>query len=65
MGETGRVTDAIPTPHIALNDGHRIPQFGLGVWQIDDAEAERVVRPRSLEAFRLQNAHAMGRTSQR
>jgi len=37
------MTDAIPTPHITLNDGHRIPQFGLGVWQVDDAEAERVV----------------------
>ncbi|UTT61658.1 aldo/keto reductase [Microcella humidisoli] len=37
------MTDAIPTPHITLNDGHRIPQFGLGVWQIDDDEAHRVV----------------------
>jgi 2,5-diketo-D-gluconate reductase A len=37
------MTDAIPTPHITLNDGHRIPQFGLGVWQIDDDEAHGVV----------------------
>jgi 2,5-diketo-D-gluconate reductase A len=37
------MTDAIPTPSITLNDGHRIPQFGLGVWQIDDDEAHRVV----------------------
>lgn len=37
------MTDAIPTPHLTLHDGHRIPQFGLGVWQVDDAEAERVV----------------------
>ncbi len=37
------MTDAIRTPHLTLNDGHRIPQFGLGVWQIDDDEAQRVV----------------------
>lgn len=37
------MTHAIPTPSISLNDGHRIPQFGLGVWQIDDDEAHRVV----------------------
>lgn len=37
------MTDAIPTPHITLHDGTSIPQFGLGVWQVDDAEAERVV----------------------
>ena len=37
------MTDAIATPHITLNDGQRIPQFGLGVWQVDDSEAERVV----------------------
>jgi 2,5-diketo-D-gluconate reductase A len=37
------MTDAIPTPYLTLHDGHRIPQFGLGVWQVDDAEAERVV----------------------
>ncbi len=37
------MTDAIPTPYLTFSDGHRIPQFGLGVWQIDDDEAERVV----------------------
>lgn len=37
------MTDAIPTPYLTLHDGHRIPQFGLGVWQVDDAEADRVV----------------------
>ena len=37
------MTDAIATPHLTFSDGHTIPQFGLGVWQIDDAEAERVV----------------------
>jgi len=35
--------DAIPTPFLTLHDGHRIPQFGLGVWQVDDDVAERVV----------------------
>lgn len=37
------MTDAIPTPHLTFSDGHSIPQFGLGVWQVDDSEAERVV----------------------
>ncbi len=37
------MTHAIPTPHLTLNDGHTIPQFGLGVWQVDDDEAARVV----------------------
>lgn len=37
------MTHAIPTPSFTLNDGHSIPQFGLGVWQIDDDEAHRVV----------------------
>lgn len=37
------MTYAIPTPHLTFSDGHSIPQFGLGVWQIDDDEAARVV----------------------
>jgi len=37
------MTDAIATPHLTFNDGHSIPQFGLGVWQVDDDEAQRVV----------------------
>lgn len=37
------MTHAIPTPHLTLSDGHTIPQFGLGVWQVDDNEAARVV----------------------
>jgi len=28
---------------LTLNSGHTIPQLGLGVWQISDGEAERVV----------------------
>lgn len=30
-------------PLLPLNDGHAIPQIGLGTWPMDDAEAERVV----------------------
>lgn len=31
------------TPIHTLNDGRRIPQLGLGVWQVPDADAARVV----------------------
>src|SRR5690606_25707805 len=31
------------TPPVPLNDGHAIPQIGLGTWPLDDAEAERVI----------------------
>ena len=31
------------TPPVPLNDGHAIPQIGLGTWPLGDAEAERVV----------------------
>jgi 2,5-diketo-D-gluconate reductase A len=37
------MTDAIPTPHLTLNDGRSIPQLGLGVFLVDPAEAERIV----------------------
>ncbi|MBN8714786.1 MAG: aldo/keto reductase [Xanthomonadales bacterium] len=30
-------------PSILLNDGHRIPQLGLGIWQVPDADTARVV----------------------
>ena len=30
-------------PHIALNDGHTIPQLGFGVFKVDPAETERIV----------------------
>ncbi|MFJ8162686.1 aldo/keto reductase [Streptomyces sp. NPDC096136] len=30
-------------PHIRLNNGTLMPQLGFGVWQVPDAEAERVV----------------------
>lgn len=37
------MTDAIPTPHLTLNDGNRIPQLGLGVFLVEPDEAERIV----------------------
>ena len=30
-------------PTLTLNDGHTIPQLGFGVFQVDPAEAERIV----------------------
>lgn len=30
-------------PTITLNDGHAMPQFGLGVWQMPEDETERLV----------------------
>lgn len=30
-------------PHVTLNDGHRIPQIGFGVYQVTPAEVEDVV----------------------
>ncbi len=43
MSDDGGMTDAIPTPHLTLNDGRSIPQLGLGVFLVDPAEAERIV----------------------
>jgi len=40
-------------PSLALNDGHSIPQIGLGTWPLDDDEAERTV----LTAFELGYRH--------
>ena len=37
------MTDAIPTPHLTLSDGHSIPQLGLGVFLVEPDEAERIV----------------------
>ena len=37
------MTDAIPSPHLTLNDGNRIPQLGLGVFLVEPDEAERIV----------------------
>ncbi|WP_445680187.1 aldo/keto reductase [Radicibacter daui] len=40
-------------PMIAFNDGYSMPQFGLGVWQVPDAEAQRVVKTAIEAGYRL------------
>lgn len=45
-----------PIPSLALNDGHRIPQLGLGIWQVPDADTPRVVGA----AFELGYRHVDG-----
>lgn len=32
------------SPNLTFNDGNTIPQLGYGVWQVEDAVAEKVVR---------------------
>jgi len=39
-------------PQITLNDGHTIPQLGLGVYKVADDEAERVVETALAEGYR-------------
>ncbi len=42
--DAGAKVDAMTTvPTLSLNDGHSIPQLGFGVFQVDPAEAERIV----------------------
>lgn len=43
-------------PSIPLNDGHRIPQLGLGIWRVSDAETADVVGT----AFELGYRHIDG-----
>jgi len=43
-------------PSLSLNDGHRIPQLGLGIWQVPDADTPRVVGT----AFELGYRHIDG-----
>jgi 2,5-diketo-D-gluconate reductase A len=38
---------------IALNDGHSIPQIGLGVWQIDDEKAPEIINAAIDTGYRL------------
>jgi len=40
-------------PMIEMNDGHRIPQLGLGVWQDNDEQAAASVRCALAEGYRL------------
>jgi 2,5-diketo-D-gluconate reductase A len=42
--EEERVSPSLTVPNITLADGVVIPQVGLGVWQVPDAEASDVVR---------------------
>lgn len=45
-----------PIPSLPLNDGHRIPQLGLGTWQVADVDTARVVSA----AFELGYRHVDG-----
>jgi 2,5-diketo-D-gluconate reductase A len=49
-----RLVETSPrVPFIALNDGNRIPQLGMGVWEVDPAITARVVRDGIAAGFRL------------
>lgn len=39
-------------PLVTLNDGNRIPQLGLGVWQVPDAQAAAVVKEALAAGYR-------------
>ena len=40
-------------PNLKLNDGHSIPQLGLGVWQVEPGITARVVRDGIAAGYRL------------
>jgi len=40
-------------PSLPLNDGHRLPQIGLGTWKTPDADAPRVVADAIAAGYRL------------
>lgn len=42
----------IPTPYVDLNDGHRIPQLGFGVFQVEPDGAQRTVEDALEVGFR-------------
>ncbi|WP_249139536.1 aldo/keto reductase [Bradyrhizobium japonicum] len=44
---------ATRVPMVLLNDGHALPQLGLGVWQIDDAIAPEAVTSAIGAGYRL------------
>ena len=46
-------------PHVVLNNGVEIPQFGLGLWQISDADAPHVVEAALESGYRLFDTAAM------
>lgn len=39
-------------PSIALNDGHSIPQLGLGTWPLDDSEVSDVIQTAAALGYR-------------
>ncbi|WP_111558504.1 aldo/keto reductase [Paracoccus sediminilitoris] len=40
-------------PMMTLNDGHKMPQLGTGIWQIDDAKTPEVVAQALKTGYRL------------
>lgn len=40
-------------PELSLNDGHAIPQLGMGIWQVPDDDAARTVRDGIANGYRL------------
>jgi 2,5-diketo-D-gluconate reductase A len=46
-------------PHVTLNDGRRMPQLGLGVWQTADDEAPKVVQTAVGAGYRLVDTAAI------
>lgn len=40
-------------PHLALNDGHSLPQLGFGLWQVPQDQTARVVREGLAAGYRL------------
>src|SRR6478672_8592638 len=47
------MTSGSDVPRLVLNDGHSIPQLGLGTWQIDDAKAPEIVGAAIGDGYRL------------
>lgn len=50
-----------PVPTVPLNDGARIPQLGLGVWQVPDDDAASVVATALRTGYRLVDTAAIYR----
>ena len=52
---------AAKVPQIRLNDGKQMPQIGLGVWQVSDAETEIVCTSAIATGYRLIDTAAIYR----
>ncbi len=48
-------------PQLSLNDGHSIPQLGMGIWQVPDDDAARTVREGIANGYRLIDGAAIYR----